>query len=67
MLIEAISLSREALSLRPAGHPRRSISCNNLASLLQTLFDQTGQVALLAEAIDLHREALSLHPAGHPD
>jgi tetratricopeptide (TPR) repeat protein len=58
---------REALSLRPSGHPDRSQSCNNLAASLRTRFDQTGEESLLAEAIELHRESVSLRPGGHPD
>jgi hypothetical protein len=67
LIDEAITLSREALSLRPAGHPYRASSCNNLAHTLLSRYEVTGVTALLDEAITLLREALSLQPAGHPD
>ncbi|EPT05738.1 hypothetical protein FOMPIDRAFT_1111310, partial [Fomitopsis schrenkii] len=37
-LDSAITLHREALELRPAGHPDRSSSLNNLATALHTRF-----------------------------
>jgi tetratricopeptide (TPR) repeat protein len=65
LLDEAITLHREALALRPAGHPDRSMSCNNLAIALRTRYEATGSSNLLDETITLHREALALRPAGH--
>jgi hypothetical protein len=59
-------LHREALALRPAGHPNRGSSCNNLASALQARYQVTGGSDLLDETIKLHREALALRPDGHP-
>jgi hypothetical protein len=67
LLVEAIDLNREALSLHPTGHPKRSMSCTILAASLCSRFMQVGGESLLFEAIDLQREALSLHPAGHPE
>jgi hypothetical protein len=67
LLDESITLQREALALRPIGHPLRAISCNNLANALQTRYEVTGSSDLLDEAITLRREALHLRPAGHPD
>ncbi|KAF8966660.1 tetratricopeptide repeat-containing protein [Flammula alnicola] len=64
---EAISLHREALVLRPAPHPNRSASLNNLAIALQTHFGQWGASNDLDEAISLNRDALVLRPAPHPD
>ena len=66
-LDEAISLHREALLLRPASHPNRSASLNNLASSLRTRFEKRGAAIDLDEAISLHRQALILRPAPHPD
>jgi hypothetical protein len=65
LLDESITLHREALALRSAGHPDRASSCNNLANALQTRYGVTGSSDLLDESITLHREALTLHPAGH--
>ena len=50
-LDEAISLHREALGLRPAPHPHRSDSLNDLAAALDTRFGQSGQRDDLDEAI----------------
>ncbi|EPT05822.1 hypothetical protein FOMPIDRAFT_1045122 [Fomitopsis schrenkii] len=61
-LDSAITLHREALELRPTGHPDRSSSLNNLAIALQTRFKQLGDRADLDSAITLHREALELRP-----
>jgi tetratricopeptide (TPR) repeat protein len=66
-LADAIDLHREALSLRPAGHPSRPNSLGNLANAFLTQYVHTGDVKKLEEAIDLHREALTLRPRGHPD
>ncbi|KAF8508157.1 hypothetical protein JB92DRAFT_2733340 [Gautieria morchelliformis] len=63
---EAISLHREALELRPAPHPDRSSSLNNIAAALSTRFRQSGRQGDLEAAILLHREALELRPAPHP-
>ncbi|KAH8105734.1 TPR-like protein [Phellopilus nigrolimitatus] len=65
-LEESIVLHRDALDLRPPGHPLRSTSFNNLAGAVLTRFDQTGRMEDLEEAIVLHRDALELHPPGHP-
>src|SRR5258705_9009977 len=66
-LEEAITCHREVLALRPHGHPGRSMSLNNLANALSTLFKQSGRMKELEEAITCHREALGLRPHGHPD
>jgi hypothetical protein len=66
LVAEAIGLHREALSLRPPGHPDRSMSCTNLANSLLERFELTGEVSLFPEAIHLQREALLLRPKGHP-
>ena len=62
-LEEAIVLEREALDLRPQGHPLRSTSLNNLATSLSTRFKQLVAVDDLHEAIVLFRY---LRPRGRP-
>jgi tetratricopeptide (TPR) repeat protein len=66
-LDEAIVLDREALGLRPQGHPSRSSSLNNLAVRLSSRYEQLGAMVDLDEAIVLAREALGLCPQGHPN
>jgi tetratricopeptide (TPR) repeat protein len=65
-LEESIALHREALVFRPAPHPDRSQSLNNLAAVLWTQFEQKGRPGDLEESIALNREALVLFPAPHP-
>ena len=67
-LNEAISMDREALSLRPTSHPDRPLSLNNLGLRLWDRFRRTGSMAMtdLEEAISIHRESLSLCPTPHP-
>jgi tetratricopeptide (TPR) repeat protein len=65
-LDEAIAFSREALQLRPPGHPTRNLSLMSLAISLQIRFDQQGELDTLDEAIALYREALQLCPPGYP-
>jgi tetratricopeptide (TPR) repeat protein len=67
LLGEALYLDREALRLRPEGHPERALSCENLAVLLRTRFNQTGDTWLMDKVLELQREALALHPVGHPE
>lgn len=66
-LTEAISLNREALSLRELGHPQLGTDFQNLgACLLQKyLWHGTKDVADLTEAICLYQRALDLCPLGH--
>ena len=66
-LEEAISLHRQALTLRARGHPDRSSSLNNLANAMTTRFAQLGGMNDLEEAITFHRQALALRAHGHPD
>ena len=58
----ANGLDCEALAseLYPQGHPRRSVSLNNLASKLSAQWEQFGAMQNLDEAIVLCREALDL-------
>ncbi|KAI0042014.1 hypothetical protein FA95DRAFT_626402 [Auriscalpium vulgare] len=64
-LEEAVFLHREALSLRPSGHPLRLLSIKDLASALMIQFEQLGRMPDMEEGILLHREALELTPPGH--
>jgi hypothetical protein len=57
--METLDLQREALTLRPPGHPNRAISCGNLAISLQTYFDRTGSHILLDEIRSIANESLS--------
>ncbi|KAG1869359.1 CHAT domain-containing protein [Suillus subalutaceus] len=66
-LDQAIALHREALALRPVGHPDRSSSLNNLATELSSRFEHRGNDEDLDQAIALQREVLDLRPVGHPD
>jgi len=65
-LEEATRCHREALNLRPHGHPDRSSSLNNLANALSTRFEQLGGMKDSDEAIGCHREALLMAPMAHP-
>ena len=62
----AIILFREALDLRPQGHPLRSGALDILYYCLSAQFNELGEIQDLDEAIVLVREALSLRPQGHP-
>jgi hypothetical protein len=66
LLFSAITLEREALRLRPVGHPDRCISCTNLALYLHAHFKRTGAGSLLDEAAALVEEVIDLCPVGHP-
>jgi tetratricopeptide (TPR) repeat protein len=65
-LEEAIQHHRDALVLRPPGHPLRGSSLNNIANALWTRFGQGGDRKDLEEAIQHYRDALVLRPPGHP-
>ena len=64
---EVITYHREALSLRPPGHPNRSASLSYLAGAIFARYLQFGNLKNLEEGITYYREALSLRPPGHPD
>ena len=66
-LEEAAVFHREALELRPPGHPLRYSSLESLATSIQTRFEQLGEVKDLETATALHREAVELCPPGHPN
>ncbi|KAG1748187.1 CHAT domain-containing protein [Suillus lakei] len=53
----------------PPGHPRRPVRLNNLATSLQSRFQQQGISSDLDEAIEHYRAALALYPprAAYPD
>jgi tetratricopeptide (TPR) repeat protein len=73
----SISYHREALQLRPPGHPDRSMSLNNLADILLFRFknvrsssadlDRASRESELEQVIALGQEALDLRPDSHPD
>jgi tetratricopeptide (TPR) repeat protein len=65
-LEEAISLSREAVELRPPPHTSRSDLLNELAVSLLNRYRCTQSMSDLEEAISLYREALELRPSPHP-
>ena len=65
-LDEVMTYHHEALTLRPPGHPDRSMSLNNLANALLAHYKQSGSMEDLEEAITYHHEALTLCPPGHP-
>jgi hypothetical protein len=59
-------MHRQALELRVAPHPQRSMSLNNLAVALRTRFEQAGHRFDLDAAILLHRQAVQLQSSLHP-
>jgi hypothetical protein len=67
LLDEAISLEREALHLRPLGHPDRAINCSNLASMLIPSMNRQDDKEIFDECLALTKEALALRSVDHPD
>jgi hypothetical protein len=65
-LAESVVLNREALTLRPPGHPSHGKTLNNLAIALRRRSDVSGDYDLLQEAVRRLREVLQLRPLGHP-
>ena len=66
-LEEALSLYRDALELRPQGHPDRALSLGNIANCIQARASRLGALADLDEALALYRDTLELLPQWHPD
>ena len=66
-LEEAITCHRQALALRPHGHPDLSSSLTNLVNAVFPRFEQLGKMEDLEAAIICHGQALALRPHGHPD
>jgi tetratricopeptide (TPR) repeat protein len=69
-LEEAITCLRQALALRPHGHPNLSSSLNNLGCVVFDRFKRLGSLGKmedLEEAIICHRQALDLRVHGHPN
>jgi tetratricopeptide (TPR) repeat protein len=66
ILIEALDMSREALTLLPADDPDRTTSLSDLAIAHLTLYHEQGNFDALEEAIELFRHSLDLRPPGHP-
>ena len=50
-LNEAIVLNRDALVLRPLGHPDRSISLDNLAVYLHTWYKELGAMQFFLRSV----------------
>ncbi|KAJ2925886.1 hypothetical protein H1R20_g11208, partial [Candolleomyces eurysporus] len=67
MFEEVVLSYRRALELRPAPHPDRSQTLNNLGDALWSLYGCNGDISALNESISHHRDALALRPAPHPD
>ncbi|KAG1739321.1 TPR-like protein [Suillus lakei] len=65
-MADYVERCRAVLQECPARHPDRSSCLDNLASSLQTRFQQQGVLSDLEEAIELHRAALVLRPHCHP-
>jgi tetratricopeptide (TPR) repeat protein len=65
-LEEAITCHREALALRPHGHPYRSSSLSNLANAMSTRFGQSGSKDDLLDALKYLSEAKTILPTEHP-
>ncbi|EAU89523.2 hypothetical protein CC1G_02412 [Coprinopsis cinerea okayama7 len=63
---DAIAFGREALSLRPHPHPKRSAMLYILAIHLDDRFRKQGNLIDIDDAIAFGREALSLRPHPHP-
>jgi tetratricopeptide (TPR) repeat protein len=66
-LVEAIQLHREALDLRPPGHPERALMLNNLGKSLLMWYQHVRDTTALAWSIERLQEAIALLPPGHPD
>ncbi|KAG1823704.1 uncharacterized protein BJ212DRAFT_698844 [Suillus subaureus] len=63
----AISLHREALTLRPPGHLYHDTALNNLAVALAARYNNLHVTEDLDEAISLSRESLRLRRHDHPE
>jgi tetratricopeptide (TPR) repeat protein len=57
---------KEALNMRPPGHPDRSFSLCSIGIALSTRYEQLGDMKDLEKAIASHQQALDLDPPGHP-
>jgi hypothetical protein len=66
-ITRAISLHRDALTLRPLGHSSRDTTLNNLALSLDTRYDKMHVSDDLNEAIDRYRESLRLAQLDDPE
>ncbi|KAL5531835.1 hypothetical protein ACEPAF_5398 [Sanghuangporus sanghuang] len=64
-LDESISLSREALTLLPDGHPQRPSALSNLADSLRARFERSGRIEDLEDSITLNLAALDHQPEDH--
>jgi hypothetical protein len=55
LIKEAVELDREALKLRPPGHPCRDASLNGLAEGLRSLYEHSKDQQLLDIPLELKR------------
>ena len=65
-LEEAISSSRHAVEITPAGDPDLSTHLSNFGRWLKAHFDHTGNIHDLEEAIARNLHAINITPTGHP-
>ena len=65
-LEEAITCLRQAVALRPHGHPNRSFSLIILASVMNTCFQQSRSHDDLLDTVMHLSEAKNISPTGHP-
>jgi hypothetical protein len=65
-LEEAIAWYRQAVALRPPGHPDRSESLDNLAITISIRFKQLGRLEDLEESAVLYVDAQAPLPSTHP-
>jgi hypothetical protein len=66
LLVEAIQLQREALSLLTSVQPDRLNICDGLVTSLRAHFELIGNESLLVEAINLSKDTLETEPNHHP-
>ena len=59
-LDEAISMSREVLSLCPPGHPHRLLPLENFIEILEARFKENGDQSDFEEAASLRQEILAM-------
>jgi hypothetical protein len=63
----AVDSGKEALSVMPRSRPDRARFLGNLGAALHTLFERTGDPALLDDALDHTRQAIDALPPGHAE
>ena len=61
-----MQVGRDALAVIPDDHPDRAMYLNNLGNVLNSLYESSGDAAVLAEAVEVARDAVAATPDGHP-